>query len=324
MIKLLEKTVMTRLPDGTTAPLDLETLRKAIETSFRSTGTERAWLAEDIALSIESSLRSLGEECALTLGEIDSIVVNILRETGFHEAARDYRGRKKALRDGLPLEMERVLPLLSGELAPEDGVPSIESVAARVVDACRVLSIEEAPPALILELGRFYRRALSAETAAPTNSAEPPPRPAPTPWLVERKTILERLSVMARELAASGAISIHGISHIFPEIRIAVDLDRIARSAGLTPPSAEIALYPALSDTADAVAATAETARKLAAEAAPDRQTENLSTRVRALDTSGFAEKWLCASPGETTTCVAEILAEIACGIEGEVLIDPR
>jgi len=302
--------------------LELEALRKAIETSFHSTGTERSWLAEDIALSIESSLRSLGDECVLSLGEIDSIVVNILRETGFPDTARDYRKRKKTVRGGIPVELERVVPLVAGEMPTLDGAPAPKRIAASVVDACRVLSIDEAPTSLILELARFYRSALPAAPAEYAAPAKKPERNAP--WLVSRQEIVDALPEDARKLVDSDILSLHGVSQIFPAIRVALNLDKIARAAGLEPPSAEIALYPALSDIADAVAKTAETARRLAAGNAPDRAPENIPLRLRALDPAGFAEKWLCASPADSAACVMEILAETAGKTKGEILIDPK
>ena len=305
--------------------MDLEALRLAIETSFRSTGTDRAWLAEDIALSIESSLRSFGDGCVLTLGEIDAIVVNILRETGFPAAALDYRESRGVGTRGIPVRMDRVASLVSGSGVFVLGADASD-IAASVVDACQVLSIDEAPIPLILELARFYAASprFEASGRCGTSSLCSPPRFS-DPWLVEKRAILGVLGVGSSELVESGMLSLYGVSQIFPSIRIGVDFAEIARRSGFAPPVAEIALYPVLAHVGDAVAEVAISARRLVGDASSGKVSDgDVPVRLRALDAPGFAGGWLCGSWPESQGCVMELLSEVGRCVDGEIFLDPR
>ena len=301
----------------------METLRGEIETSFRLAGIEgRAWLAEDIALAIEASLCSFGRDCVLSLSEIDSIVEGVLRDAGFIDAAAEYRGLSLSSgRDGILVERDRLASVIAGA-GGIVGNAELAELAKRVSKALGALSISHAPLSLILELARFYR--FHGESSPVLVGSTGDWRRGAISWIVSAESVLERVGENARRLMDIGVLSFPGVSVIFPEIKIGVDIAALARDAGLIPPTAEFVLYPLLEDVGQAVADMADVAWNLMAATGIGVEGERAPLRLRAVSPARFAEEWLCGGWPESAGCVAELLAEVAGSVDGEVMVDVR
>ena len=305
--------------------MDVEALRKGIETSFRLAGIEdQAWLAEDIALSIEASLRSFGREFVLSPSEIDSIVEGVLSDAGFPDAASKYRGASSSSgQHGIPTDGRRLKSLIA-DVDGLAGDASLADLADRVAAALAAMEITHAPPSLILELARFFRFRGEGVSVGDNGAVAGGRKSSSTPWIVSSQSVLDRVSDAARSAMEAGVLEFFGVSAIFPEIKIGVDFGELARGAGLEPPVAEFALYPFLEEAGRVVADVAGVARRLMADAGVGMDGERAPLRLRAVSPAEFAVKWLCGGWPESAGCVAELLAEVAECAGGEVTLDVR
>lgn len=295
MIQLSEGSIMVLRGDGSSAPFDSDELQSRIIKSCLSSGVKDAWIAEDISLSVEHALVSQAGDGSRTVeaSELDRIVARILDETGYHEVAEDFRSGAEARKDGDAgqAHVAGVLSLRLG-LSGED----LESVSKLVAASLSSLGVREGcSPELILELARHYRRSLAKGLSMSLPGAGF--KCGDGPWLVEGSRIAAGLSPEARLMISPPALSMHGVSRLFPSLRVDIRLSELAASMGLLKPLTELALMPGFRRASLAIDEICVCADRLCASSGR-KDAAPLPLWINLADASMFLREWMDCESG--------------------------
>lgn len=289
MIKLANTSIMLTNSEGITSAFDPDRLQSRIIRSFLAAGISESYLADDISLAVEFSLRkSKRKEKHFTLSEINNTVVQILRDTGFHEIAAIYLADNACSRMTVDPEFNTIKKLLQKHLGAK--LDSLDNLSGKVVSAAQQLNIKNAAPGLFVELAKHYE---SEEYAG--EDIEPVALDSweqDNHWLVSAKTLEQGLAVSARGLIDAKVIRLIGVSSMFPSIRIFFMVNEFCRFHGLAGPLTEMVLIPYLFSAGKAIDNCISTTGRLAAEAGR----EDLPIFLTIPDMSSFAAQMLDAS----------------------------
>lgn len=224
--------------DGARHPFDAQELQTRLISCFIASGRgDEGFVAEDIALALEYTLRRAPRpEPVFGRGEIDAAVVRLLEEAGFPETAKLFRqhgGGEKIIE--ISTDPASVGELLAGFLAcpPE----RFDRVVALVSEAAAKLTINPAPPKLLLELARHYERILSA-------AAERTDFPPTPPLTMSRREMFSLLPPEARNMIDEGILRISAITPLFARIHFFFTLGAFARHYELSVPLTELEAFP--------------------------------------------------------------------------------
>jgi hypothetical protein len=303
MIKLSESSVMLSRSDGSVINFDAGALQTEIIKSFLAAGIRDAWVAEDIVLAVEYALlQSSRPDNLFPLSEVNAAIIKILEETGYPEVADIYRKNNSRLdiefspdRDYLNQLISRHLGL-TGEL--------LKTVAEKVAGAAAALDIDSAAAVLFIELAKFYKTRLPQApeiqlVGLSTHNA------GTARGYVAAAAIEESLSAQSRTVVRDGILRPHGISPLFPAIRMTLKIKLLAEQAELVPPVTELMIIPGFPAPAAAVNDCVKTAQRLYAESSGE--TRKLPVYLNIPDMSEFAAGYLDAQWPEGRECCAEM-----------------
>jgi hypothetical protein len=287
MVKLTDDSIMLVSPSGETSVFDPERLQSRIIQSFLAAGINESYLADDISLAVEFSLRkSRRKEKIFTLSEINSSVVQILKDTGFPETAAIYMRNNACSRVTVDPDFNTLRKLLQKNMAVSAGL--LDEICGKVVSAAQHLNIKSAAPELFVELARHYEtEEFAAEDIEPVclESWE-----QDNHWLVSAKAVEQELPFSVRSLIDAKVIRLLGVSRMFPSIRIFFMINEFCRFHGLRGPLTEMVLIPYLFAAGKAVDTCIRSAESLV-----ETQAE-LPIFLTIPDMSSFAAQMLDAS----------------------------
>ncbi len=223
--------------DGERSIFDPVALQDTLVRCFLSAGLrENCYLAEDIALAVEYAFEHSGRPGKVfSRSELEAAVVRVLGDTGLADVAALYqRGASSRLSVNCDTDSATVNTILHKFMAGSES--RLKRLAGEVSAALHKLNISSAAPSLLVELARYYEQEEPSKVIAP---AMPVNYNAVSP-----EEILPSLPPETRVLTGDGVIRIHGISRMFPSVRIFCFLTRFAQQKGIHSPVTELTLSP--------------------------------------------------------------------------------
>lgn len=298
MIKPADNSIMLILHSGELIPFEPEKLQSSIARSFIASGIRDSYLAEDIALAVEFALvNSPNPDKIFAISELNTTVVRILEASGYPETAQQHKRHNACIEISSANDGETVQKLLQRHLGLYGH--ALADVTAKVLDANERLGVRLAPPALYVELGRYFQ---TAGAALPESAPLKIPRHnRKAPWLVEQEALLAALAEGTRELIEKGIIGINGISSLFPSLRLELRFQKLATHLRLEPVITEMMILPHFKELADALNDCARNAFRLAGDNA-------MPVFLNVPDMSLFAVKYLDAEWPESRKDCREML----------------
>ena len=203
--------------------------------------------ADDITLALEYSLlnrRDRGEELVFDRGEIDAAVVRLLEDTGFPDAAEQYRKGGDFEEESMPPESGSVTAFLSRHLSCTGN--KFNAVIDDVISAARKIGIDEASPHLYLDRARYFSKRIG-DSDVPVLSELP-------------KLSAERIPALPHELEKSSAkllaaqvISVECVTAIFSCVRFHINMREFSSYYDVSYPVTELLVYPAAGNVSSAL-----------------------------------------------------------------------
>lgn len=273
--------------DGVMSAFDTELLESRIARCFVGVGIRESWVAEDIALAVEFALaQSSRREKIFSVSEVNSAVTRILENTGFPDAAAVYRVGNVCSR----IMLERKQDILEQLIHKHLGLTGahLSAIAANVANAAQKLKIDQASPALYIELAKHLESEFLNQAEVPAPATRKLDKYSP--WLISADEIGNSLKPPERELLDAGIFRLSGISRLFPAVKIVFRINELARFHQLLPPLTEMMLTPCLYVAGDALRCWIETAGKLYRESCRD---EPLPVYLNVPDMASFARQKL-------------------------------
>ena len=314
MIKLCNSSVITVAEDGSTRLFEPEEIQAKLVTSFIAAGMRDTWVAEDIALSVEYSLGELASSKVFTNQEIDSFVVKVLHEIGLTAVADHYGNAESGNLKTVSISTDKISEVVSRFLGLEG--EELFSTSEKVFKACTALGLKEAFPSLLLELSKHYHHENFEFATKHISLASP--KLAEGVWSVSAKDILGHLPEEAGMMVKDKILSFHGISKLFPSIRIDINFANFAKKRNLEAPVTELALIPFFDTLAFAIEQVIETSDNLY------NVTENdleLPVYLKFTDAMLFSTKWLGGEWPETAQCLGDIVTNLIDMIGCDVMV---
>ncbi len=302
MIKLSDNSIQLITVDGNRIEFETEELQGRIINSCLDAGIREVWIAEDIALSVEYALRAPeNQERTFSVSDINGLVVKILENTGYPDAAESFRLRNEGAENEIESKPETVSTVIRKHLGLSG--KKLEDLTGRVLQAAESLGIKSAVPNFFLELARHYR-----EHKMPVSGLVAPPpesrRNNKTPWLVSPDAIKEGLSENTSKMLDSGIIGISGVSRLFPAIKITLRLVKLVDMLDLNPPVTEMSVLPGFVPAADTVNEVIMAVKRLAG----SKHGNKLPLYLQVADAAEFAERWLEIPWPKAEPCCRELL----------------
>jgi len=253
--------------DGRITAFEAAPLQRAVAAAFAAAGDPDGYLAEDVVLAVESALlSSAAEGRCFTRSEVDALVIRILEWAGCAEAARIFGRSGSRLEIAVDPVAESVRPLLERHLGV--GGSTAEELTRAAIRAVRRLGFTSAAPALYLELAREYEHRIAPPELPSAVAAAPNAGKKTERWLTAPGAVEAHLGGDAKKMFDLGVLKLAGVARLYPNLRLSLNLARLAELAELAPPVTELAFAPALARAGEAARAALETARKLAADGA--------------------------------------------------------
>lgn len=306
MIKLSELVVMVTNHDGIISEFEAEKFQAEIIQSFLAVGNNELWVTEDIVMAVEYALLAHdSDEKIFSLTEIEAIITKILEDAGFADVAESYRRTHKQRHIAFSPERSYLLQLLNRHARLSGN--SLEAVTDKVIAASEKIDIEAAAPGLFIELAKYYKSQLISKES-PTLGKLILPCASEYQNQVNIDKIKEQLHATSISYLNDNIIQLSSISSLFPAVRIAIQLKKIAVNAALLPPITELLLLPKFNEIAKAVNDIVAVADTLF------NNNENSSRRDLPLhisipDMAEFAEYWLEAKWPECQPCCREMMS---------------
>lgn len=228
MIQLNSASLWIADAEGDRVSYDLESLRRALQEAFQQAGIHQEWLAEHLILTLEERVRACNAaDTAISEADIEGMLLNVLRATGYGEVAGFF------LRRNHPgaVEVE-----LSGALCAWDGgsllallrkgLPlsedQLERLAGDCLQALHKLEFTAVSEAFVRELAvhlwHFRRDVPVVRAAGTADSAGCPPAGIPAAVWVDLA------GPESRSLIERGILRPLPSSDIFPAARVEIRL----------------------------------------------------------------------------------------------------
>ncbi len=241
MIKLSGSVIMLIRPDGSQVEFDSDELQSGIIRSCLAAGSRDVWIAEDIALSIEYALTiPANRDRTFTVSDVNSLVIKVLEETGYPEVAEEYRRHNSTVGVMVSAEYDLIGELISRHLGLSGN--RLTDVADQVLEAAEKLEIEEASPALFVELAKMFKERLTVEEEV--GIIQLPTMGKHSPWQLGKNDIYTALTPPTLKLADEKIINFSGVSQLFPALKIDFKITRFIKLLNLESPLTEMAVIP--------------------------------------------------------------------------------
>jgi hypothetical protein len=320
MIKLRESVVMTLLPDGSTAAMEVDLLQTKLKRSWSAAGYPDDSIAEDVATSVELALSEFGNVEAFTPAEIDSFVVKVLREAGLTEVAEHYGLDFSPVNSTVPFNRNEILKIIRKFMSMDENAS--HSLCERVLNAGKKLNFSHTPPTLVLELAKFFHLDSSKLDHATVETLKDHPDKFQTTstWLITGDEIFSETTSTTQAMLAAKYLTVRNISALFPLINVEFDITKFTNSSEFIPPVPDFALLPHLSEAIDGVNDILKVVDTyiLKFNIADSRP---IAAHLKIVNPDIFTEIWLGAEwPGARESLV-ELLKELSNSFTREVIL---
>lgn len=240
MIQLSNTAIMIVRPDSSSIPFDVEEIQTRIIRACIAAGETESWIAGDISLSVEFALLSTKGRF-IKESDLDSLIIRALEDSGYPHVAADFkRSAAPAAPSDLPVNAKSIQNAVAANLSLPPG-ERLDAIVAEVETALRAIGFERCSPRLMLELARQFRdRETSALPPIPLKTH--PLKPGGDILLLQQSDFRELGSLNLKDLLSGGTLRIHGISRLFPALRIDVSFPNFADAMELSKPVSELAL----------------------------------------------------------------------------------
>lgn len=221
MIQIATDVLRVQDEDGKPCELDMGVLEKRLGDSFRRLGFTDCWMAEDISLTVEEKVRSM-DSSMMTLSEVDSLVVSLLKASGFPDVAMEYsrecgrdpfddarKSMQKWTERGVFEGLRKNLPFTESQLQ------DIGGRCVRVLEAC---GLEVVSGRFVTDLALH----LLLNNAVPRFGADK------SGVKTEESDWRSGLTEGSLELLSSGVLRMLPVSGIFPRARLCVKLSMLS------------------------------------------------------------------------------------------------
>lgn len=239
MIQLSNTAIMIVRPDSSSIPFDVEEIQTRIIRACIAAGETESWIAGDISLSVEFALLSTKSRI-IRESDLDSLIIRALEDSGYPHVAADFkRSAAPAVPSDLPVNAKSIQNAVAANLSLAG--ERLETIVAEVETALRSIGFERCSPRLMLELARQFRdRETSAVPPIPLKTH--PLQPGGEVLLLRQSDFRELGSLNLKDLLSGGTLRIHGISRLFPALRIDISFPCFADAMELSKPVSELAL----------------------------------------------------------------------------------
>ena len=313
MIKLSELVVMVAHHDGTVMEFEAEQFQTEIIRSFLAAENSELWVAEDIVMAVEYAL--LAHDCdekIFSLIEIETIITGILEDAGFAEVAECYRRGHRQRNITFSPERNYLLQLLTRHVGLTG--KTLEAVIDKVIMAGTKLQIDAAAPELFVALAKYYKSQLLTKNS-PTLDQLALPTATQRLSRIKVEKITEYLDNSSIYYLDNNIIKLYSISSLFPTVRIAINLTKLASNSQLTPPITELSLFDEFSNTATAINDIVNAADIVFARSGKATERE-LPLDIAVPDMAEFAEQWLEASWPACRPCCRDMMGLLEAMLE--------
>lgn len=244
--------------DGSSKQFDSEQLQSKIIKSCAAAGIKEFWIAEDIVNAVENALLFQAKNgISFSESQLNAFLVKILEDAGFFKVADFFKKNNVFIDNNIKISTESIEDLLNRKLGTND-----RNLTKQLITACKRLKIKEAPSALIVELGKFYRGQIKQEPAKnktktkktiiqsirlPRRSVKDEAKTSgklKQPWLLTTQEIFAFVSDDTKQLVKNGVLEISNISHLFPSLKINVNFEKLANFFNLNPILTEMTFFP--------------------------------------------------------------------------------
>ena len=317
MICLSSPTIMLMGNDGTKHRFDSEELQSRLICSCLDSGIKDYWLAEDLTNAVENALAFQSDNgITFAEGEVNFFLIKILENAGYPNVAENFRRKNKISVENIILSQEAIKKLFKAQLGVKD--VDVAHLSEKVLNACDTLSLSDASPSLILELGRHYKNIdISVPKFKNLNFQDI----SSTPWILPTAQIILLLSSDTKKLVDSSILDIAGVSRLFPSLKINLKLEALAKKYGLEPVITELILFPYFETIINGINEIITRVNRHFELNKEHRTGSKLPVYLRFLDIYGFSKKYLGAKmPGGEKFC-GEIALMIAENLDYPVVI---
>ena len=226
-------------PDSSSIPFDVEDIQTRIIRACIAAGENESWIAGDISLSVEFALLSTKSR-VIKENDLDNLIVRALEDSGYPHVAADFkRATSTAAVSDVPVNSKAILNAVSTNLSLSG--ERLETIVAKVETALRSIGFESCSQRLMLELARQFR---DKETVSmPQIHLETHPIKSGDDIMLLLQSDFRNLgSLNLKDLLSGGSLRIHGISRLFPALRIDISFSHFADAMELSKPVSELAL----------------------------------------------------------------------------------
>jgi hypothetical protein len=237
------------------------------------------------------------------LSAINSMVIKILEETGYPDAARNFKNENSSL----DIELKTDFSLISHLLARHLGLSGekLNNTVKLVLESAHGIDITSAPPSFYVELAKVCVKKLCSQDHSGITGIAAVKNMNATP--VRASSIKSNLSPKTGNFTETGIIDIAGIGRIFPALKINFSIKKLADLYNLEPPLTELAVITRLHPAAEALNEIINRAATLFHES--NSGVSEVPIYLLVPDMSFFAENYLdCRWPDAKKFCF-EILS---------------
>jgi len=289
MICLSSSVVIVMANDGTKRRFEPEELQARLIRSCLDSGIKDYWLAEDLTNAVENALVFQSNSGIIfSESEINSFLIKILEDAGYPNVAENFRGKSKIISENITLSDDVVKKLFNTQFGIKD--EDLTRLSEKVLNACDSLAVSSAPPSLLLELARYYRK---SDISVPKLKRLNYMNVAATPWILPFHEILPLLSVDTQKLIKLGLIDVAGISRLFPSIKINLKLEVLAEYYNLQPLITELVLFPCFDIVIESINEVITRINRHFALMEDESIGKTLPVYLRFSDIYGFSKKYL-------------------------------
>lgn len=306
--------------NGIGTVFEVDKLQAQIIHCFLTAGLRESYLAEDIALAVEHALSASSRpEKVFAETEINAAVVKILEDVGFPEVAAIFRSLNSCIGVTLSSEGQTIAELIRRHLDVDE--MHLNYLTGQVLNAAKTLKISTAPPALYLELAKYYKSLMTTvplELHVNVTRSGGRRMSGSSSLLLTPEMVYGALGPQGRRLIDEGIVRLLGVGKLFPSIRLFFMMTDYVRHCNLAVPVAEMLLIPHLYEAAEVLRDCCRAANTLYG-AEVKEHAGSLPVYLTVPDLSRFAIEQLQGSWPESKGTCLELLEPLRQSIGGAI-----